>query len=1157
MSAVCLTTALAQEFVTETVIHSPAAGQLALTHESRMASVLKITGDINAVDFQTLKTVTMNTTQVLDLSEATIHSYYGTAGSYVELSSSWVVGNPVRVDYPANTLPVDAFSECRDNSLSKWREGSHSLQKLILPKNLTGLMQRSISQVPYLCTVEVSKTNENICVEDGAIYTRDHTQLLSVVPAYGNDLVLHKALKSVADGVFEDISPVSVTFSSAAPVTFGKENSALKCAYIVAPDPAPYKELFPNIDCTEPFDYITVSDVKPGELINRLGNAGFTRADIRALRITGNINNDEITWLMDLPNIHKLDLSGISASSYYHYKFYLFSKTLTDVILPPSVPSANVSVHAPYLKGALVLPEGTTWVACTDARLEKVTFPASLTSMSDGSFSDLPLREVDMSKCEALEYIDGFSNCHYLTKVTLPPNLKGLNGLTAPIASITLPATLEKLTSSDWMTQELVLPESLKFFSLRYAPRLKKLDASKAAGLETFQGLHHSPVLTEIDLSLTAVNNFNAFAADMHLNSAYETTQAAPAATRPNIEPRYVVVGGTRYPQRRITGIKSIKFPPTVEKIYGLEYCDLLEELDLEECYTLSDADIARDCPRLKKIGFPYSLINLGGISGCPSLESIRLATPISPDIKDESLSGINTDNITVTVPTGYAGGYRMSAGWEKFKNYADGGYVVRFNKGLDNYKEKLSGSGMYLPGETVTVGAGTITGTGNDIGASYSVTSWRISGKGNFQGATASFPMPDDDVTCTPVYGTSMPTPEIELEITALSDAVCDIRYPYYADPDFPFQVYLDDVAKPIGTHKNPKPGQWKLSKGKHSVKIYGKLNGLHVGVDTDDEVQEQIVVTGFRISSGARLVDFYAGRAELSEMDLSGCKTLCSLLIRDCNIGYLNLGDCTSLNHLNTWTGKIERLNLKGAGNLTYMHLGCEGLTETDFSSCIKLKSFTIAGYNGETLDLSALKALETISVYDGKTRRIIVGDKPSLTYFYNGYNEVTSLDLDGCPKLNLNGQSLGMTSFPVTLDENFCFDLSQLNKYGFDITRMIKSDYPVNGTLMQFQNPDEYIYVQEPIYEYNVGRGGIMQVRLYIDRGAGLTDVTHDKATVNVEGSTAILNGFTLPVLFYNTTGINVATAPAGTPAVELPAPGLYLWRSGSASGKIIVR
>ena len=76
------------EFVT---LNSPGAGQLKLTKEALTASNLRITGDIDARDFKTLKEATISRTRVLDLSDANIKAYTGKEGCVTYKGSNWIV----------------------------------------------------------------------------------------------------------------------------------------------------------------------------------------------------------------------------------------------------------------------------------------------------------------------------------------------------------------------------------------------------------------------------------------------------------------------------------------------------------------------------------------------------------------------------------------------------------------------------------------------------------------------------------------------------------------------------------------------------------------------------------------------------------------------------------------------------------------------------------------------------------------------------------------------------------------------------------------------------------------------------------------------------------------------------------------------------------
>lgn len=433
---------VAADYNPATTIHCAAPGTLQLTNEAIIATNLKVTGDIDARDFKTLKKVTINTTQVLDLSEATIHAYKGADGSYLELMSDWFIQDPSNVEYPANTLPTDAFSEERDNSLSKWRQVSESLRKVILPRTMVGAMQRSLDNGEFLTEIIVPAGNTSLWSDGNVIYDIARTRLIGIAGGFRGELTLPATLTSVDAGVFQRVSPTSITFLCDKMPTFGADNNKLQCAYIVAPNADKYKELFPDIDCTSPFDYVEVSNVSAGNLKNSLADLGMNRGDLRALKIAGTIEKSEFDWLMELPNLHKLDLSGLVGLDFWD-DTYIYSKALTSLQLPDSL-RGYIIIKAPYLSGDLNVSKGVYAFACSDSRIRKVVFPASLQTFSQESFDNQSIEEADFSQCANLPVIKGFSNCMSLRKLMLPNNLKELS-VSGPLQEVELPLSLCKL----------------------------------------------------------------------------------------------------------------------------------------------------------------------------------------------------------------------------------------------------------------------------------------------------------------------------------------------------------------------------------------------------------------------------------------------------------------------------------------------------------------------------------------------------------------------------------------------------------------------------------------------------------------------------------------------------------------------------------------
>ena len=235
----------ADDFVT---LVSPAAGALQLTDEALMATKLRVKGHIDARDFQTLKRVTINRTRVLDLSEAVIETYKG-YGCYADIGSDIFIRDIV-IDYAANVLPQHAFVEARDNSLSKWREGSATLRELILPKTLLGISSGALQDCMMLTKVYTKEGSELYTEDDAIIYSKDRKHLLRVAPAYTGGLNIDAAVTTVDSCALESVKLGYIRFNSAKmPVLKGA--SLIDAAYMVAENVDECKALFPNIDCVE------------------------------------------------------------------------------------------------------------------------------------------------------------------------------------------------------------------------------------------------------------------------------------------------------------------------------------------------------------------------------------------------------------------------------------------------------------------------------------------------------------------------------------------------------------------------------------------------------------------------------------------------------------------------------------------------------------------------------------------------------------------------------------------------------------------------------------------------------------------------------------------------------------------------------------------
>ena len=638
------TLAAAQELDKFVVINCDSPGTLTLTRESLTAPFLKVTGDIDARDMQTLKTVTINVTHTLDLSEAVIHEYVGVEGTQAPgLQPDWMVGEDNgTVTYPADYFPINSFLETRDNSLSKYYKGSYSLSRLILPKTLRGFMRDALSGNKMLTDITVPEGAEYMCNKNGLVLSADGTNLLQIPSACYGDIVIPESVTHVEAGIFSIVSPASVTFLSSDIPSLGDGNQ-ISAAYIVAPQPEIYAMAFPDvIDIVKSIDMIEVNCESPSQLLASIGNLGYTRTNVRGVKVSGTIDYDDLSQLLDLPNLHIADLSE-AICSVSDGRLNISNSSLTSLKLPTVDGYMSVEIpESSRLFGKLVIPEGIWSFSSRSCKFTSVDFPSTLQYVGEHLFYEGSIVEsLDFSKCGRLEKIEGMSFAGRLADVRLPENIKKIDGFGGPIRNINLPSKLDYISSpGGWLVDELTLPESLSYFNLSNLPWIKNIDASSSKNLFEFRGLHCSPCLERLDLSKTPIVNFYCFSGD---GESYSDSSI-------------VVSGGTRYPAPNIVGIKDVLLPSTVVNVGGFKNCPDLEQLDMMGCFRLNEIRGICNNPSLLSISLPENCHTIKGFDKIPALKSVKSASSKAPKITTYHNEVLVFSKVKLVVPEGCGG---------------------------------------------------------------------------------------------------------------------------------------------------------------------------------------------------------------------------------------------------------------------------------------------------------------------------------------------------------------------------------------------------------------------------------------------------------------------------------------------------------------------
>ena len=1045
------------EFVT---LNSPGAGQLKLTKEALTASNLRITGDIDARDFKTLKEATISRTRVLDLSDANIKAYTGKEGCVTYKGSNWIVPAAKDYVYKANTFPINAFNERRDNSLNTWTAGSTSLRKVILPKTLEAFEPDAFYDNNNLTELVVPETSTKLKGEDGAIYSSDGRRLLVVAPGYTGHLDIPATVQSVDSCALAYARPASLRFHTVTPPDMlGKD--LVNTAYIVCPSPANYSKLFPDIDCVSKISQIIVNDVKEGTLMETIGNLGYVRNDVRSVRVSGTISQEDCDALFSLKNLHHADLSGCTMTG---NSVELPEGSLCEVQLPMADYNPKFTLYISannYLQGKLDIPESVFSVECLNTRFSEIVFPSYLNKVY--SFNDCIARRIDFSACTLIAEIEGFYNCANLEELILPPNLQKLNGFTyAPLTSIEIPSTVNYINTCGWDIRNIVLPESLEEIQeFSEMPYLEQVDASKCSNLSNVMyAFNDCPRLETLDLSNSPIDRFEKCCQGSMLYTPSVETKA-------KIQTRQIGVGGTNYPAPGFSGLKSIKLPSSLSYISGFNNCDMLTSLELAHCYRLESLSGLQNCSSLETLTLPAQLEDLSIWDGCTSLSKIYSAATKAPVFlnapADEILAGVD-----LYVPVGSLGSYRMAEKWSDCRSIQEGGYSVSINSNVDK-PLLINGAGLYEAGQTVELNG--VSFAGEEL-MDYVVGNWNISGEyetgqGGLTGSTVSF-IPKGNCLAEANYKSTFHLEKADIVWEIESPEATTITVEIDALSNGNLEIYSENGKLTI--NKESGYGRYSVTldlvPGSNKFGLIGEEDLWNIFLEGNGTA----ILNDIKFNKVTMLRGLYINNFNMKNLDVSNCKSLHILDVRDNELTNLNLSSCPNLISLYCDNNQLASINLNSCTELTDILCDDNQLTTLDLSSCSKLTELLCSGNKFTSLDLSPCKALERffcrdqsqkissldfssctalteLSISGSKISSLNLSSCTALTNLYLSESKISSLNLSSCTALTeLSLYSRGLTS----LNLNSCTALTTLNCRENELTSLDLSSCTALTTL-----------------------------------------------------------------------------------------------------------
>ena len=419
-------------------------------------------------------------------------------------------------------------------------------------------------------------------------------------------------------------------------------------------------------------EYIVINST-PGGLKNAITAANKDYAQVRNLKITGQINAKDFYFMRDSMlrlsalNLKEVRIKGwgkneeneenmddqIPNSAFYFIQTVGGSNSLNRIVLPDTLKSigSNAFYGCKYLSGSLIIPEGVTEIkrgafnGCIGLN-GILSLPSTLKKLGNRG-------EDDMGD-EGTDYYGGvFQNCRNLTgNLILPDNLELIrgycfSGCSGLYGELRLPAKLKRMGNCAFS------------YCSGFSGSLSIPQGITALPSEAFHNCGFNGTLTLHDGITNIANDAFAnchFKGELHLSKSLK------------------VISENVFCNNDFSG--TLTLPSTLTHIGSNAFANnwrLMGVLDIpNEVESIGESAFS-NCKMLEGIIFPESMetIRQGAFSDCFGITSIRCKGTMPAHIESGAFNGVAKDNFTLEVPESAIAQYQAASGWCDFKRIA------------------------------------------------------------------------------------------------------------------------------------------------------------------------------------------------------------------------------------------------------------------------------------------------------------------------------------------------------------------------------------------------------------------------------------------------------------------------------------------------------
>ncbi|MDR2890704.1 MAG: Ig-like domain-containing protein [Alistipes sp.] len=218
---------------------------------------------------------------------------------------------------------------------------------------------------------------------------------------------------------------------------------------------------------------------------------------------------------------------------------------------------------------------------------------------------------------------------------------------------------------------------------------------------------------------------------------------------------------------------------------------------------------------------------------------------------------------------------------------------------------------------------------------------------------------------------------------------------------------------------------------------------------------IEEGIVsLAGFEYFTGLTKVNFNWN--SLTELDVTHCADLVELSCYSNRISSLKVAGCAALADLRCNINSIATLDLTGCVSLGLLDCKTNKLTTLDVSPCTSLATLVCEENKIDALDMSANASLMILRAdINGMSSLTLPAAGSKLLQLYCAENDLTALDVSGCPDLNY---LYCKTNRIAALDVSANAALVNLFADGNSLASLDVSDNPALVNMSCYGNPGD---------------------------------------------------------------------------------------------------